>query len=190
MASRDDLRRIADEHDLSQEAVAELARALERGNGRQAQFNHPDLGGQGQWMAGGMTQVGDMFNNDLKARVDAACRAIADAGTGVEEKDEDADDREAEEDRSAEEDDQRRSGGDWWPDDLGSPSSTGGQNDSAYAVFPDARRLAVKAGGDVRVYDTGDHRIQGVSQQQGSIEDTRFSTAGGDTIRVGDLDEV
>ena len=51
--------------------------AVRRGGGGQAQFSHPDLGGMGQWSRGGMTQVGDMFNNSLKAQVAAACQDLA-----------------------------------------------------------------------------------------------------------------
>lgn len=197
MASKDDIARIADENGLSQDAVAELDRALGRGNRTQAQFSHPDLGGSGQWMAGGMTQVGDMFNNGLKAKVDAACSALASLDGSADDADDADDARDADDSGDSGDSDGRdtgggrqRSGSDWWPDDLGSPSSTGGQNDSAYAVFPDAQRLAVKAGDEVKVYDTGEHHITGVSQQQGSIEDTTFSTSDGGTVRAGDLDET
>ncbi|MFM8524351.1 MAG: hypothetical protein ACKOCM_01815, partial [Cyanobacteriota bacterium] len=40
-------------------------------------FNHPELGGSGQWMASGMMMIGDMFNNGLKARVDGLCRDVS-----------------------------------------------------------------------------------------------------------------
>jgi hypothetical protein len=45
------------------------------GGGTLAQFNcnHPELGGNGQWMSGGMTMVGDMFNYGLKATVSGLC---------------------------------------------------------------------------------------------------------------------
>jgi hypothetical protein len=52
----------------------------------------------------------------------------------------------------------------WWPEDLGRPASSGGQNDVRYAFFPDHRRLAVERDGTVALYDSGDHRIDGVSQ--------------------------
>jgi hypothetical protein len=58
-------------------------------------------------------------------------------------------------------------GNDWWPSDLGHPSSSGGQNDGRYAYFPNARRLAISRSGQVTVYDTLDHNIGGVQQQQG-----------------------
>ena len=54
-----------------------LQEALHRGGGRQAQFSHADLGGMGQWSAGGMTQVGDMFNTALKDKVNALCGELA-----------------------------------------------------------------------------------------------------------------
>ena len=85
MASIDDL---ATEYGVSPEAVRVLQDALRRGGGKQAQFSHPDLGGMGQWSAGGMTQVGDMFNTALKDKVNRLCSALAKrcrgrAGTGA-----------------------------------------------------------------------------------------------------------
>jgi len=58
-------------------------------------------------------------------------------------------------------------GNSWWPGDLGNPSSSGGQNDARYAYFPQARRLAISRNGQISVYDTLDHQIGGVQQQQG-----------------------
>ena len=40
---------LARRHGVGSDAVAALLCALELGNGAQAQFNHPDLGGMGQW---------------------------------------------------------------------------------------------------------------------------------------------
>ena len=58
----------------------------------------------------------------------------------------------------------------WWPEDLGeSPNSAGGQNETRYAFFGAKNRLAVDLGdGRIQVFDTGDHRISGVQQHQGS----------------------
>jgi hypothetical protein len=67
----------AERHGVSLDAAVALLGALAEGNGRQAQFNHPDLGGMGQWSQGGMIMVGDMFNHGLKARVDALCNELA-----------------------------------------------------------------------------------------------------------------
>jgi hypothetical protein len=64
----------------------------------------------------------------------------------------------------------------WWPSTLGVPSATGAQNDVRYAYFAQQRRLAVKAGGEVWVYDTQDHQIGGFSQQQGMGGSITFSS--------------
>ena len=55
----------------------------------------------------------------------------------------------------------------WWPIALGTPEAAGGQGDVRYAYFEDEQRLAIDRGGRITVYDTADHRIRGVSQQQG-----------------------
>ena len=67
----------AKRHGVSLDGALVLLDALARGNGRQAQFNHPDLGGMGQWSQGGMIMIGDMFNQGLKYRVDALCNELA-----------------------------------------------------------------------------------------------------------------
>src|ERR1700733_11859449 len=68
---------IAQRHGLSHEAVLAMLVALRAGGGTMAQFSIPELGGSGQWMRGGMTMVGNMFDNALKARVDALCGELA-----------------------------------------------------------------------------------------------------------------
>ncbi|HET8936141.1 MAG TPA: SHOCT domain-containing protein [Polyangiales bacterium] len=52
---------------------------------------------------------------------------------------------------------------------MGSRVRDGGQNDFRYAYFPMARRLVVEDAGQVRIYDTLDHQIGGVSQQQSGM---------------------
>src|SRR5476649_88462 len=64
---------LAQRHGFSPDAVATMLDAVVNGNGGMAQFSHPEFGGSGQWMRGGMTMIGDMFNNTLKSRVDALC---------------------------------------------------------------------------------------------------------------------
>ena len=66
---------LAERYRVSEEAVRVLRRALERGGGRLAQFSHPELGGYGQWMSG-MTQIGDMFNYELRDRVERLCQEL------------------------------------------------------------------------------------------------------------------
>ncbi|MEY4589767.1 MAG: hypothetical protein RL497_1843 [Pseudomonadota bacterium] len=161
---------LAQRYNLSADAVVHMLVAVNNGGGSMAQFNCPELGGGGQWMQGGMTMVGDMFNNGLKNTVDNLCRELAaglanmqifpviPAGTPG----------------SAQ----------WWPLGLGVPFSSGSQNNSRYALFP--QRLAVEHNGQVTVYDTLDHAISGVSQQQGSDASLTFSSQYG-TLSVASL---
>lgn len=165
---------IARRHSVSTDAAFTLLRAVAAGGGTMAQFSHPELGGMGQWTAGGMVMVGDMFNYGLKQRVDTLCSELAALlrgppvftvpphaeGIG--------------------------GGGQWWPGGLGTPAASGAQNDMRYAYFPASHRLAIQEGGQVRVYDTGDHQIGGVSQQQSGVQSLVFASQFG-PVRVADL---
>jgi hypothetical protein len=179
---------VAKRHGVSRDAAAALLEALAEGNGRQAQFNHPDLGGMGQWSEGGMIMVGDMFNSALKARVDALCSELAGllrsqpALGGLRESQSQVQGAGGVSLFAA----RSGSAGQWWPANLGSPASTGAQNDLRYAFFPDARRLAIEERGRVRVYDAGDHRLFGFSQQQGGDQSLTFTSQFG-LVRVADL---
>ncbi|MDO9713473.1 hypothetical protein [Paracraurococcus lichenis] len=77
----------------------------------------------------------------------------------------------------------------WWPEELGQPASSGGQNETRYAFFPDHRRLAVLQEGAVMLYETGDHQITGVSQQQGFGQSLIFTSQKGE-VRLGELKKV
>ena len=153
---------LSNRYGVSEDAVRTLLFAVSAGGGTMAQFYHVDLGGGGQWMRGGMTMVGDMFNSGLKSTVDGICTELSSllATQTVF-----APLPASESSRGG------AYGGHstnaWWPAELGSPSSSGGQNDSQYAYFPGLARLAVKQGGYVAIYDTLDHQIGGVQQQQG-----------------------
>jgi hypothetical protein len=68
--------RMAKKHSVSPAAVQVVLAALRSGGGRMAQFSHADFGGMSQW-APGMSMVGDMFNTQLKAKLDALCSDIA-----------------------------------------------------------------------------------------------------------------
>ena len=162
-------------HGFSAEAGEAMLTALVAGGGRQAQFNNAELGGMGQW-SGGMTQIGDMFNSGLKARVEALARDLSELAAKGDLTD-------------AEGDKGRQSAGSHWPADLGHPSASGSQNDMAYAVFPDSRRLAIRQDGKVTVYDTGDHRIGGVSQSQSGSRSLTFTSQNG-PVRLEDLKVV
>lgn len=156
----------ATRHHLSKESVQHLLEALQRGGGTMAQFQCAEFG-SGQWMRGGMTMVGDMFNHSLKARVDSVLTELAAAMSDPELFVAAATEKAIGESPSH---------GNWWPSDLGSPSSSGSQNHIRYAIFPTTRRLAIDRGGEVTVYDTGTHQIGGISQQQGSGSKLEFSS--------------
>jgi hypothetical protein len=64
--------RLAKKHSVSPAAVQVVLAALRSGGGRMAQFSHADFGGMSQWSPG-MSMVGDMFNTQLKAKLDALC---------------------------------------------------------------------------------------------------------------------
>ena len=151
---------IAGRHGFSAAAAEVMLAAIARGRGAMAQFEHPEFGGSGQWMRGGMTMVGDMFNNALKARVEALCAELAtlvDSEPGLTAPAPTA----------------------WWPAGLPAPDSTGAQNDVRYAWFAAPRRLAIERDGKVTLYDTLDHRICGFSQQQSDASTLSFSSQHG-----------
>jgi hypothetical protein len=160
---------LAQRYRVSDGAVRALLDAVIRGGGAMAQFSHPDLGGSGQWMRGGMTMVGDMFNSGLQSTVSGICSELSAKMAAGEALVTPAA-------RSAAGGDFGSFGGDWWPSDLGRPSSSGGQNDASYAYFPGPRRLAIRRGSQITLYDTGAHAISGVQQQQGSRGTLEFSS--------------
>ncbi len=179
-----DLEVLARRHGVSVDAVRVLQQAVQHGGGRMAQFSHPELGGMGQWSAGGMTQVGDMFNSALRDRVAALCAALA--GTPH---DEERPRHDGERPSSGPEKPKQAGSRDWWPDELGRPSASGGQNGMRYACFPDCHRVATEQAGVVTLYDSGDHRIMGVSQAQGVGQSLLFTSQLG-TVRAEDLSPV
>ena len=79
----------------------------------------------------------------------------------------------------------------WWPEGLSNPSSSGGQNGLKYAFFPDQQRLAIERDGRVEQFDTGGHRIAGVSQRQtGNAADDPVFSADGADVALSDLPKV
>ena len=179
---------IARRHGFSSDAVLSMLESVINGNGRMAQFNHPEFSGSGQWMSGGMTMVSDMFNNQLKGRVDGLCselaRLTANQGDLLRNGSFQSQNQGGQQ--------QHNYGGaslqngtaamnpsaslfvapapgssaNWWGADLRWPNSTGAQNGVRYAYFAQARRLAIELNGRVTVYDTLDHQIGGFAQQQ------------------------
>jgi hypothetical protein len=176
---------LAQRYAVSADAVMTLLQALLNGNSSMAQFDHRELGGAGQWMLGGMTMVGDMFNYSLKAKVDGLCSELSQLlatqpfvpvpatfqsqsqrqGGGQREREYDVPDAGSVSLFVPET--PGRASGQWWPEELGFPNGVGAQNQVRYAYFNQTHRLAVELNGHVTVYDTQDHQIGGVSQQQG-----------------------
>lgn len=173
---------IAQRYQFSPDAVFSMLQSVINGNGSMAQFNHPEFGGSGQWMRGGMIMLGDMFNNYLKASVGGLCQELANLiaeQPGL---------IQSGNFQSQQQGNQTNTSGvslfvppaagasqNWWPAGLQFPNSTGAQNNVRYAYFATIHRLAIEANGHVTLYDTLDHQIGGFSQQQsigGSISFT------------------
>jgi hypothetical protein len=196
---RQRIEELAQRYSVSTDAVMTLLQALVNSNGTMAQFSHWELGGNGQWMLGGMTMVGDMFNYGLKAKVDGLCSELSQLlaqqpfvpfpasfqsqsqgggqpGGGVGAASISLFVPEA----------PGRPSRQWWPAELGFPNGSGGQNQVRYAYFNTAHRLAVELNGRVTVYDSLDHQIGGVSQQQGSGGSLTFTSQYG-TVSVSSL---
>ena len=187
---------IAERYAISVDAVKSMLDAVLRGGGSMAQFNVPELGGNGQWMRGGMTMVGDMFNNSLKATVDNLCYELSNLVAnqpGI-----------IAPYQQSQSQSQGGGGGfgpsvsifvpqsssyGWWPSELGSPSSTGSQNSVRYAYFPGSQRLAIDYGGRVEVYDTSGHDIQGFGQQQSGDASLTFTSQRG-LVRIDSLPKI
>ena len=82
------------------------------------------------------------------------------------------------------------SGGEkWWPEDLGQPSTSGSQNAMRYAFFPEKHRLLIEQDGKLTTYDSGDHHISGVSQQNSQGQSLVFTDRNG-LVKVDDLTQV
>jgi len=192
---------IAQRHGFSPAAVTVMLQAVAAGGGTMAQFDHSEFGGMGQWSRGGMTMIGDMFNNALKARVDSLCSELAGVvGQHTRPGSFAPVQRQSQSQGSSTPAAMLgdvslfvpRAGeaaGTWWPADLGQPSSVGQQNDIRYAVFPATRRLALMVNGVLSVYDTLDHQIGGVSQQQSGDASLSFTSQRG-LVRLSELPVV
>jgi len=181
---------IAARHGFSVDGTLAMLDAVINGNGSMAQFSHPDFSGSGQWMRGGMTMVSDMFNHQLKGRVDNLCSELSNLVASQGDLLRGGSFQSQSQGGGAQAQQTQRSHGggapagdglgaaslfvppaagasaDWWPSDLRWPNSTGAQNGVRYAYFAQARRLVIDLNGTVTVYDTLDHNIGGFSQQQ------------------------
>ena len=191
---------IARRHGFSAEAVTAMLWAVVQGQGSMAQFGHPEFGGPGQWMRGGMTMVSDMFNHALKARVDGLCNELAGLVASQPELLHGGSFQSQSQGGMPGQQQSAWSGGaqppgegmpapaaslfvpaaggggDWWGPGRGRPNSSGAQNGVRYADFAQARRLAIELHGRVTVYDTLDHHIGGFSQQQSGSGSLSFTS--------------
>ena len=50
----------------------------------------------------------------------------------------------------------------WWPSDLGIPSTSGSLEELRYAYFPVQQRLVIERGGKTDIYDLEDYQFRGV----------------------------
>ena len=175
---------LAKRYGFGRDAVLSLLESIARGNGTMAQFDHPEFGGSGQWMGGGMTMVSDMFNDSLKGRVaglasELAALLVSEPAAGAASR----------ERASLFVPPGPGSSRNWWPAALGAATSTGAQNDVRYAYFAHAHRLAIEIDGRLTLYDTLDHEIGGVSQQQSRGSSLSFHSQHG-LIDLADLPVV
>ena len=68
---------LAREQGVSEDAVKTVLEALRRGGGTMAQFTHAEFGGMSQWSSG-MTMVGDIFNDSLRAKLGTIAAKLSD----------------------------------------------------------------------------------------------------------------
>jgi hypothetical protein len=151
----DPLQHLADQHGFSLGAITMLWTGLRASQGHQVQFNHPELGGLGQWQPG-QVMIGDMSDSTLKARVERACAELAQLARQLPP-----------------------------PPLLdnfvalyGEARLSGAQNGLRYAYFPRHELLVVQQGERVRKFSTAGYELYGVGQasQNGGQPALRFST--------------
>ena len=153
---------LAMKYNLSFNAVNNMLISVSNGGGSMAQFNEPELGGSGQWMMGGMTMTGDMFNHGLNATVSNLCTELSNLLNSGNEVFVPL---------------PRAQSNTWWPAEFGNATSSGAQNNMRYAFFaPPVCRLVLDINGSVSVYNTLNHQISGVSQQQGGTTNLQFTS--------------
>jgi len=207
---------LAHRYNFSPDAVFSMLQSVINGNGSMAQFNHPEFGGSGQWMKGGMIMLGDMFNNYLKNNVGGLCQELSNLianqpdliQSGSFQSQHQGTQQQS--NYGSNQQQQNSSGpigpvslfvpppagssGNWWPAGLQFPTSTGSQNNVRYAYFATIRRLAIEVNGHVTLYDTLDHQIGGFSQQQSVVGSITFTSQYGlvdvNTLPIISIDNV
>jgi hypothetical protein len=175
--AKDVIPEIAARYLVPEEKVREIHRQLQANHATQCQFECSELGGPVQWMPG-MVMTSRWDDHALRARVDGLCSELCAIVRGSETAAPAAFKRDADAPPAASRVD-LPAGESWWPAALGQPSSSGAQNGVRYAYFPDKQRLLLQQGARIDAYDTGEHRLTGVSQQQGHSRSITFSTPEG-----------
>lgn len=132
-------------HGFPREAVTCAIDAARQGNFSQAQFNHPALGGMGQWMPG-MVMIGDIFNGLLQSRVSSLFADIARRRDSL-----------AAAQQSS------------LPLAYGSPSQTSRQNNFVVAYFPNVQRLVAGYEPTLRAYALGGRIVTGIQVQNDHV---------------------
>jgi hypothetical protein len=74
----------------------------------------------------------------------------------------------------------------WWPQGFGDPETAGSQDGMRYAFFPDKKLLLIEEDGKIKTFDSGRHRIRGVSQINSEARSLAFTSQHG-PVRVEDL---
>jgi hypothetical protein len=188
-------------HGFSADAVLSMLHSVIAGNGGMAQFHHPEFGGSGQWMRGGMIMISDMFNSGMKSRIDDLCGDLATLVASQPDLVLSGSFQSQSQGAPSFQRGQQQShggshsassqgaslfvpsaagpSGHWWGAELGAPAGTGAQNNVRYAWFPASRRLAIEVHGQVTIYDTLDHQIGGFSQQQSQGSSITFTSQHG-----------
>lgn len=194
------LTELTQKYQLSEHAIMVLWQALIKGNGKMAQFNHPELGGVGQWLPGGLTMISDMSNSYLKMVIDNLCgelsiliqedyfnpikwnEPLSPQGSRQQQQQSQGNIDNSEIVKA-----QPFNYGPWWPIELGAPTLSGSQNGLLYAYFAHKQRLVLEKQGEIFVYNSLHHQIIGVSQQQSSSGQLLLFTSPDGTFAVTDL---
>jgi len=194
---------LAQRYPFGEMAIAHLLAAVADGQTQMAEFDHPDFGGPGMWMAGGMLMLSRPNDHQLKAEVEALCEelgALLRAEPGLVDNTSIRHSSVAAVSQSQ----TQRSGvpgpvhgqpsmaaaSSDWPAALGTPNVTGSQNDLRYAWSAETARLAIDDGRAITLYDTGDHWISGISQQQGGQHANLTLTSQHGTVVLSDLHKI
>ena len=164
---------IAQTHTLSEEVVTHLFNQLSLGHGKQAQFNHPALGGMIQWQ-NGMLMISDFSNHALKAKLTGVFADLVQLYTQ----------QGAPETIDAKPE----------TDGLGKPSIVSTQNHLTVNYYREKSLLVITDNqrGTVTTYSVAPHRLTGISQQNqnNSLYSLSFTSDKGQHLTVEDFKQV